>query len=311
MVQEVLFQLEGEYVGHPYFVSGHALYSALARRVGESVARALHVSTGVFVPGALGSFPEWHSASGGVPYLGTGLRPIEAYDDVFLFRNAAQRWLSESRPRDAHNVHPLREYGDRTGFGSSRSFGKPAEAHHSKRTVNWYVHCYLHDAGRDEMVPLDEGTLDEIRLGGARNYGFGLASVQETQSFDVDALDYSRVKDADAHRIELLSPFVLGSEYPGADAQDVPWWWSVDGGLRRRETQLVKGDDVYAVDVVDHGQVVKYVGDDPVGTARNGMLGVGTHAKYGFGELRVWPAGADRVPERGAGACETRGGESA
>jgi len=29
-IQEVLLELEGDYLGHPYFVSGHALYAALA-----------------------------------------------------------------------------------------------------------------------------------------------------------------------------------------------------------------------------------------------------------------------------------------
>jgi len=309
VVQEVLLQLDGDYLGHPYFVSGHALFKALARRVDDPVCRSLRVSNGVFVPGEFGSYPDEHSQSGGVPYMGAGLRPVENYEDVFLFRDAAQRWLSDTRPRDAHNTHPLREYGDRTGFGSSRSFGRPAEAHHTKRSVNWYVHCYLHSDGRGDVVPVSDETLDGLRLGGARNYGFGLSSLVETQTFALDELDYSRVAEADAHRIELVSPYVLASEYPGADAQEVPWWWAGDGDLRRRDARLVKGDDTYELATVDHGQLVEYAGDDPVATARNGFLRVGTHSQYGFGELRVRPAGEDRVSERSATGTDASKGE--
>jgi len=43
--------------------------------------------------------------------------------------------------------------------------------------------------------------------------------------------------------------------------------------------------------------MVGYAGSDPVETAKNGVLRVGTHARFGFGELRVRPASHDRVPE--------------
>jgi hypothetical protein len=71
-------------------------------------------------------------------------------------------------------------------------------------------------------------------------------------------------------------------------------------GLRRRETRLVDGSESYSVRAVDHGQVVAYAGDDPVATARNGILRVGTHSRLGFGEFRVRLPGEDRVPERRA-----------
>ncbi len=320
-LQEVLLQLDGDYLGHPYYISGHALHTALARRVAEPTARTLQVSTGVFVPGEHGAYPPSHSRSGGCTYMGTGLRPVEAYADLFVFRDGAQRWLSETRPRDAHNTHALRAYGGRAAYGPARSFGRPPDAHHSKRTVNWYVHCYLHTDGDDSHLPIADDSLDGLRLGGARNYGFGQTALVETRVIDLDELDYSRIASADAHQLELLSPYVLTSEYPGAESQQVPWWWGDrcgggrvpdaahthehDPDLRRRTTQLVTGDDVYTLDTIDHGQVVTYTGNNPVTTARNGVRRVGTHSKYGFGELRVRPADADRVPER---AATTEGG---
>jgi hypothetical protein len=174
----------------------------------------------------------------------------------------------------------------------------------TKRTMTWYVHAYLHTGrGSDRLLPLDDETLDGLRVGGGRNYGLGELGVADTQLVDLATLDFTRVERAMQRPgldLELLSPYVTASAHPGADGQSVPWWWGVDGDLRRRATRLVKGDDSYPVHTIDHGQVVRYTGEDPIRTAINGVLRVGTHAKYGFGEFRLRPADADRVPERGA-----------
>jgi hypothetical protein len=318
VVQQVLFELDGSYLGHPYFVTGNALYNAIARRVDGRTRRSLHVSHGVFVPGEYGEYPTAHSESGYAGKLGQSLPPVEAYDDLFVFRDAAQRWLLESRPRDAHNTHDIERHGDRVAFAPECFFGRPPATRNSKRSVSWFLHCYLHtDRGTDDILPLSEDVLDGIRVGGARNYGFGELSLTDSQVVDLDALDYGRLADAesDAHVLELVSPYVLS----GADAQSVPWWWDVrsetesptiesgsasgtvvtDGrradGLRRRDTRLVDGSDAYRVETVNHGQMVGYAGSDPVTTAQNGVLRVGTHAKYGFGGFRVRPAGDGRV----------------
>jgi hypothetical protein len=304
-LQQVLFRLEADYYGHPYHVTGHALFNALARRVNAATRQALCVSHGVFVPGEHGAYPETHPRSDGVPYFGTGLRPVETYDDLFLFRDPVQPWLADDRPRDAHNSQPLRSHGGRRTVGPTRWFGRPPDAHNSRRSMTWYVHCYLHvDTGSETAAvqfPLDEAVLDELRVGGGRNFGFGELSLKDTQVVALSDIEYPRLRNADAYVLELVSPYVLASEYPGAEAQSVPWWWAVPGdvagdGLRRRETQLAVGDTVHAVETVDHGQVVWYDGSDPVATARNGLVRVGTHSKYGFGELRVRPAADVAVP---------------
>jgi len=74
-IQQVLFELDGRYMGHPYFVTGNALFNAIARRLEDQAARALHVSHGVFVPGStvstrrrhlkMGTRGSWVSRSGG------------------------------------------------------------------------------------------------------------------------------------------------------------------------------------------------------------------------------------------------------
>jgi len=321
-IQHVLFKLDTDFFGHPYYITGHALCTALGRRVEDRVRRALCVSHGVFLPGEYMRLAR-HSESGGA-YISDSLPSMETYDDLFLFRDPTQRWLLESRPRDAHNTHDLQRHSDRITFASSCLFGRPPEVRASKRSVQWYVHCYLHSSDEEvAVVPLPEEVLDGIRVGGGRNYGLGELRLVATQTVELESLDYSRLVDAgtDEYVLELMSPYVLQTEYPGADDQSIPWWWDPSGpsvtastgspvasasraadtedcGLRRREEQLVVGEEVYALDTIDHGQVVGYAGDSPVETARNGILRVGSHAKYGFGEFRVRPADDDRVAAR-------------
>lgn len=302
VVQQVLFEVESPYFGHPYFVSGNAVFNAVASRVDERTRRSLHVSHGVFVPGEYGEFPQDASQDGYAGKLGQSLPDVNAYEDLFVFRDAAQRWLLESRPRDAHNVVPVQSHGGRVAFAPETWFGRPEGQRKQRRSVSWYVHCYVH-SDVDDVVPVTEDVLDGLQLGGGRNYGFGEVSVVETQLVDLDALDYSGVRGADGLQLELVTPYVLASEAPDADSQSVPWWWGVPGGgLRRRETRLVNGEESHAVATVDHGQVVEYTGTDPVRTAKNGVTRVGTHSRFGFGEFRLRPSDADRIPERAAAA---------
>ncbi len=297
MIQEVLFELESDYFGHPYFVSGHALFTAIARRLDGDAAELLCVSNGVFLPGEYGKVVGAGTGSGRSSFYATSLETVETYDDVFTFRDAAQRWLLDSRPRDAHNTLDVQSHGGRVTFAPTCRFGKPPADHYTKRTVTWHVHCYIHGNGAGGVVPVSESVLDGLRVGGGRNYGFGEMRLKDTQTFELESLDYSRLADAadGEFEIELMSPYALKSQHYGADDQSVPWWWDAPHELRRREERLVVGDTVCAVETVDHGQRVRYVGTDPVATAMNGVRRVGTHAKFGFGEFRVRPAGDDRV----------------
>jgi len=313
-IQQVLFEVAAPYAGLPYGVSGHALFNALARHINDQARGSLQVSHGVFVPAEYGAFPEQHFQDGYAGVLGSSLPAVEAYDDLFLYRDAAHRWLLDSRLRDAHNAHDLQQHGDRVAFALRCWFGRPEDMRDSKRSVQWFLHCYVH-ADKPGVVPLDETVFDGVRVGAARNYGFGELSVADTQLVELDDLDYSRLEAAAPGecRVELVSPFVLDTEFPGADGQDVPWWWDVGvgstGELRRRETCLIDGDEAFYVSVVDHGQVVGYAESDVVGTAKGGVTRVGTHSKFGFGELRVRPPGDDRVPGRG-GIVDPTGGDS-
>lgn len=301
-IQQVLFKLESEYLGHPYCVTGNALFNAIARRVDARTRRTLHVSHGVFVPGEYGAFPESHSQDGYAGKLGQSLPPVENYQDLFVFWDAAHRWLLDSRPRDAHNVHDLHRHGDRLAVAPTCWFSRPPEQRNSKRSVSWYVHCYFHDGGSDEVVPLADSVLDGLQVGDARNYEFGELSLADTQCVDLADLDYSRVREASDVQLRLVTPYVLASSYSGADSQSVPSWWTVEpGALWRRQTRLVAGESAHDLATIDHGQVVRYAGDDAVRTAKNGIRRIGTHAKYGFGELRVRPVAAGDLIRQAVG----------
>ena len=288
-IQQVHWLLEMDHIGHPYYVSGNAILHALGHQIPHDLHQHIHASHGMFVPGQFGQFPETHSQDGVRPYLGSGLPDVERYDDLFLMRNPAHRWLLDSRPRDALNTHDIRPQSGHPAIAHETIMNKPAAARKTQQTTKWYIHAYLH-ADDPNILPLGEDVLDSLQFGGKRNYGYGTTRLKDTQLVDLDDLDYSRLTDDETFLIEVTTPFVLESAYPSAATQDVPWWWKENRcDLREREERIVEQREVHRIQTVDHGQVVTYTGDRPIETAKRGILRVGTHSKYGFGELRVKP----------------------
>lgn len=288
-IQQVHWELQIDYIGHPYYVSGNAILNALVQHVPTAVHQQLHASHGMFVPGQFGRYPDDHSQSGVRPHLGSGLPDVERYDDLFLLRHPSHRWLLDSRPRDALNTHDIRPQSGHPALAHETIMGKPEGARKQQQTTKWYIHAYLH-ADDPNLLPLGEGVLDNLQFGGKRNYGYGITQLKDTQVVDLEALDYSRLEGSGGSILELVTPFVLESEYPKAADQDVPWWWKESRhDLREREEKVLEQREVYKLQTVDHGQVVAYEGDRPVETAKSGIFRVGSHSKYGFGELRVRP----------------------
>ena len=281
-LQQVVFEFDMDYAGHPYYVSGNAILHALAPDLSYEQQQALRVSHGVFAPAQFGKYPDEHSQAGTRPGMGSSLPPVECYSDLFLTRDPEQRWLLDSRARDALNTPSMKIQGERPIFGRETRLQKRSSL---------CVHAYL-TAEDDSLLPLDEALLDGLQFGGARNYGYGTTRLSDTQTVDLDALSFDRVREADDHLLVLQTPYVLDSEHPHADDHTVPWWWDYDGRLRHRQEAIVEQRDRYRLQTVDHGQVVGYAGDNPVTTARNGLERIGTHSKYGFGELQVVPLGS-------------------
>ena len=288
-IQQVLWELRMDYIGHPYYVSGNAILHALGHHLDPETHTAVSASHGVFVPGQFGIFPDKHSKNGICPYLGSGLPDVESYDDLFLMRNPTHRWLLDSRPREALNTHDIRTQSGHLALSHETIMGRSEGARKQHQTTKWYINAYLH-ADDPDTLPLGEDVLDGLQFGGKRNYGYGITRLKDTQVVDLDDLDYSRLEDGKAFLVEVTTPFVLESEYPKAADQDVPWWWKGSRrDLREREEKILEQREVYKLQTVDHGQVVKYEGDRPIKTAKSGILRVGSHSKYGFGELRVKP----------------------
>jgi hypothetical protein len=290
-IQQVLWELRMDYIGHPYYVSGNAILHALGQHLDPETHGTLSASHGVFVPGQFGRFPDEHSQSGVRPYLGSGLPDVEAYDDLFIQRQASHAWFLDSRARDALNTHDLRVHGGHPTLAHETVMGRPKNHQNQRRTTKWYVHAYLH-ADDSMALPLGEDVLEDLQFGGKRNYGYGQVILEETQIVDLATLDYSRLDGAETCLIELVTPFVLKSEYPETDDRPVPWWWVESReDLRLREEKVLEQREVFDLGTVDHGQVIQYCGNRPMETAKNGLTRVGSHSRYGFGELRVRPCG--------------------
>ena len=288
-IQQVLWELRMDYIGHPYYVSGNAILHAVAQHLDVDTHATLSASHGVFVPGQFGRFPEEHSQSGVRPYLGSGLPKVEAYDDLFLQREASHPWLLDTRARDTLNTHDLRVQGGHPTIAHETIMGRREDKRKQKQTTKWYVHAYLH-ADDPTTLPIGEAVLDELQFGGKRNYGYGEVQLKDTKIVNLDELDYSRLDDAKAYLIELVTPYVIASEYPDAIDTSIPWWWAENReDIRLREEKILEQRDVFRLETVDHGQVVEYLGDRPIETAKNGLLRVGSHSRYGFGELRLKP----------------------
>jgi len=293
-VQQVMFELQIDYLGHPYYVTGNAILHAIADQLTYDEQRRLRVSHGMFTPSQFGRYPDEHSQNGTRPALGSSIVEPESYADLFVHRHPHQPWLLDSRPRDALNTPSVRVQSGKPGIPPQKAFGKPAEYYAETSSTTWHIHAYLH-ADDSGLLPLDEHLLDGLQFGGKRNYGYGETRLADTLTFDLDRLDYSALESADEYLIELLSPYVLESEHPQTDAHTVPWWWEHETPLRRRDEQLVEQRERYSLSTVDHGQVVGYAGDDPVRTAQNGVCRVGSHSKYGFGEYRLKPLSVDET----------------
>ena len=61
LIQQVHWELEMDYISHPYYVTGNAILHALGQCIPHDVHQHLHASHGMFVPGQFGTFPDEHS----------------------------------------------------------------------------------------------------------------------------------------------------------------------------------------------------------------------------------------------------------
>ena len=85
---------------------------------------------------------------------------------------------------------------------------------------------------------------DGLQFGGKRNYGYGAVQLKDTQTVDLDELDYSQLEGAETYLIELLTPFVLASESPEANDRSIlgggPRTATISGSVKRRSSNSVR-----------------------------------------------------------------------
>jgi len=287
-VQQVLFGLETDYIGHPYYVSGNAIFHALAPHLDRRTLDAIGVSHGVFVPGQFGVYPDDHSQAGSHPAMGNTLIEPESYADFFLKREQAHSWLLDSKPRDAMNSYQIRVQSGELAMATETFHGRAEHKRQQTDTTQWNIHCYLH-SDDPSVLPLPDGVLDGLQFGGRRNFGYGITELKQTATFTLSELSFTELEDADRYLVKFITPYVLTSEHPNTTPHNIPWWWEHETPLRRREEKIAEERELYDLTVVDHGQVVGYGGSEPIKTAKKGIRRIGTHSKYGFGELRVIP----------------------
>ena len=200
-IQQVLWELRMDYIGHPYYVNGNAILHALGQHLDPETHAAVSTSHGVFVLGQFGTFPEEHSQSGIRPSLGSDLPDVEVYDDLFLQREAMHPWLLDTRARDALNTHDLRVHGGHPALAHETIMDRREDQRKQQQTTKWCVHAYLH-ADDPAVLPLGEDVLEGLQFGGKRNYGYGEVQLKDTQMVDLDEpeLDDSRLESAKARR---------------------------------------------------------------------------------------------------------------
>jgi hypothetical protein len=157
-----------------------------------------------------------------------------------------------------------------------------------QQTTKWYVHTYIH-ADDTAVIPLGEAVVDGPHFSGKRHHGYGEVEWKYMQMIDRTILNYSRLEGAGMCLIELVTPFVVASEYPEATDRSVLWlrWIKDRDDLRLCEKKILEQREVFRLETVEHRQIVTYLGDCPLRTVKNGFTRTGSHSRDNFGKLRL------------------------
>jgi len=175
-------RFDSPYVGSPFLVSGNQIYSAIIREKGLKVAKGLRkISHGVFH----NILPEYISNLGKVSYnkkdwkgypvgdkINLSEKTIEKYNDFFQLRNYHTPFLKD-------NMNGILE--------------RDRIMNHHQIVINSGEKMDLFHADRLSFFTVGNEALEieQFQLGAKRNLGFGLFTVSNKYSFDLDSLDYS------------------------------------------------------------------------------------------------------------------------
>jgi len=171
-IQQVLFELETDYMGHPYYLTGHALYTALARRVDAQARRSLNVSTGVFVPWRVRGIPGvtfarrvWREAWHVAPTSGVvrGCVRVSGCSAAVVAGLTATGCAQHARrPESWRPTGVCTEGSLRPAARASEQQADDALARPLLPARRW---------GDEDVLPLSVDVLDGLRVGGVETTG--------------------------------------------------------------------------------------------------------------------------------------------
>jgi hypothetical protein len=259
----------------------HSFRDRLTARLEDDHAQALSVSPGVCLT-ADTEATVTGDAEGHPDRL--PLRPVHSYEDLFRYHEAADAATPRQQCRVAGDPGL-----DTEDVGPSQ----PATTGHAN-TQEWYYHTYVTTGcGAIACQALTDDTVTGLQLAG-HDEGPRVTGI-DTQAIDIDALDYSHLAAADTHVCTFTSPYVLDSAAPETDERALASWLRQPDELDRRSMTVAVGDERFECDAIAAGQHAAYDGTSPIAVAKMGILGMGLHAEYGFGGVRVWTPGKTRT----------------
>ncbi|MFA4870921.1 MAG: hypothetical protein WC623_22170 [Pedobacter sp.] len=174
-------QFDSPYVGSPFLVGGNQIYSSIIREKGLSEAKSLQkVSHGVFhsiLPESINSLgkmsynkKDWKGWPVGT-HITLSDKTMSKYEDFFQLRNYSTPFLKENNGN--HETERIMRHHN-IAIQSGENF----DLFHADRLSFFTV-------GDHEI------DLKQMQFGAKRNMGFGLFTITNSYSFNLNDLDYS------------------------------------------------------------------------------------------------------------------------
>ena len=263
----------------------HSFRDRLTARLEDDHAQALSVSPGVCLTADAEGHPDR------LP-----LRPVHSYDELFRYHRAHEAATHGQQCRVAGS--PAAPGLDSENDWPSRT---PGSGHANAQ--EWYYHTYV-DTGcaAIQCQALADDTVTGLQLAG-HDDGPRVTGI-DTQAIDIDALDYSQLAAADTHVCTFTSPYVFDSAAPETHERTLSSWLRRPETLDRRSMTVAVDGERYECEAIATGQHATYDGTSPIAVAKMGILGMGLHAEYGFGGVRVWTTGEHRTGSHDSTAAD-------
>lgn len=270
LIDLFLLRLDSHYCGNPYYVTGHALASALrlGREFSEEQKKQMQVSHGIFKV-----------------FVGSQTNEPDAprtYDEFF------QTWRTLARvPVDL--VVPeyrtvLRKQSPPILLASPFRYSKRLDPAKEQRQFSTFLSFYVGGLGG-----IDPNLFDRIQVGGRRNQGMGLTRLHH--HIQTDTASWFGWPDAQPLGVRFITPLCLSSTFAGTDAFAFPSFLEPhqSGRFRQREEDLNMHGQACMLSLCDSGQAFALKSDaSPRHTCELGISRIGVHKKYGYGEFQVF-----------------------